>query len=415
MKHRLDINFFKAIADSDKEQSIRFLTANKEFDIVKNGSIYLIDAISQESNKIVEVLLDLGVLINYKNEEANYFPITLACLLGNIEIIQLLVKAGATINLRGYDSPLWAAIKSNHIHAANFLIYYGADLNIYIDDTYYNILGIAAANGCLKGVKLLLQSAVNTSLSLESLHIESALHQSALSGEKEIFKYLSAYCLEDTTCYEETLRVGIIRKERRENQFISKFVKAINNDDISCIRELLQQDIDINVFTDNGETLLHLATDRGSLEIVTCLLQSGANHELVSENTYQAPLDIAADFHKYEIVEALLKAGASTTSTNNGKTPLILSLHSYFRRIIDIPRGLVFPSFKTRRERARKVIKLLIKFDSDINFQDANGVTPLMIASQTGDLEIVKLLIESGAKTEVKDANGMSFKDYQHD
>jgi ankyrin repeat protein len=53
-----------------------------------------------------------------------------------------------------------------------------------------------------------------------------------------------------------------------------------------------------------------------------------------------------------------------------------------------------------------EVIKNLIKTGVDLNFQNSNGKTALMIA--VSSIETVKLLIDSGANLEIKDNSGMT-------
>lgn len=53
-------------------------------------------------------------------------------------------------------------------------------------------------------------------------------------------------------------------------------------------------------------------------------------------------------------------------------------------------------------------IKVLIKFNADVNATDIAGVSPLHIAARNGDNEIVRLLIQSGANVNAKDSYGMT-------
>lgn len=54
-----------------------------------------------------------------------------------------------------------------------------------------------------------------------------------------------------------------------------------------------------------------------------------------------------------------------------------------------------------------ETVKKMIEFGSDIN-QTSNGMTPLMIAARYNRIEIVKLLLDKGAKTYLKDSKGIT-------
>jgi len=53
-----------------------------------------------------------------------------------------------------------------------------------------------------------------------------------------------------------------------------------------------------------------------------------------------------------------------------------------------------------------ELAKLSIEKGADVNLQDMNGYTPLMIASNFGHIDIVTLLIEKGADFKIQANNG---------
>ena len=57
------------------------------------------------------------------------------------------------------------------------------------------------------------------------------------------------------------------------------------------------------------------------------------------------------------------------------------------------------------------VVKKFIEYGVDVN-EMTNGKTPLMYAARYNELEIVKLLLEKGAKTNIKDSNHFTALDY---
>ena len=54
-----------------------------------------------------------------------------------------------------------------------------------------------------------------------------------------------------------------------------------------------------------------------------------------------------------------------------------------------------------------ETVKKMVEFGSDIN-QTSNGMTPLMYAARYNKVEIVKLLLANGAKSNIKDDKGFT-------
>ena len=54
-----------------------------------------------------------------------------------------------------------------------------------------------------------------------------------------------------------------------------------------------------------------------------------------------------------------------------------------------------------------ETVKKMLEFGTDVN-QQSNGMTPLMYAARYNKVEIVKLLLENGAKTNLKDQKGFT-------
>ncbi|ABW28851.1 ankyrin repeat domain-containing protein [Acaryochloris marina] len=413
---------YQAIHEDQAHHFHNLLHKNK-IDVATYGPVFLTEAISAGSLHTIQLLIHLELSINWKYDLQDEYPLTQACRLGRLDIVKFLIQAGANINLSGYESPLWAAINSNHLHIAEFLINSGADINIEIDD-FYNLLGIAADKGHLEGVKLLTESAIHQSLNPELLNIELALHHAAISGEAEIFSYLVNFCTHQLEFFDysaiddlqDTLQIGIIRKSRREDPCISDCLKAVAENDITRLQELIASGIDINLYTDKGYTLLHTAIDQESIGVVHVLLDAGIDYELQDEDCFHAtPLLMASrgNFpHHPEIVEALLRAGADVKANHKGMTPLMIAINTYFKQIIDVPEFFVRPSREARRRNAIQVIRLLLQFCSEVNSQDLQGRTPLMLAAPTNDSILMQLLLFSGAAPSLQDTAGKTYVDY---
>ncbi len=71
----------------------------------------------------------------------------------------------------------------------------------------------------------------------------------------------------------------------------------------------------------DGNTLLNLAVQSNSFQIVNFLLNVGANPN-TQNNKYNTPLHYALTFHNYEMADMLIRRGADEKVVNNmGTTP----------------------------------------------------------------------------------------------
>ncbi|KAI5513950.1 spectrin binding, partial [Trichomonas vaginalis G3] len=132
--------------------------------------------------------------------------------------------------------------------------------------------------------------------------------------------------------------------------------------------------------TDYGKNVLHVASEKGNLNLVKSLIECGCDKEAKSKYGY-TPLIWASYYGYLEVVKYLISVGADKEAKeNNGYTPLIWA--SYYGYL--------------------EVVKYLISVGADKEAKENNGYTPLIFASDNGHLEVVKYLISVGADKEAK-------------
>jgi ankyrin repeat protein len=106
-----------------------------------------------------------------------------------------------------------------------------------------------------------------------------------------------------------------------------------------------------------------------------------------------SPLQVAAYFNHVDVARTLIELGAKV-DPGDGRydSPLVSAVFANH------------PAF----------VQLLIRKGADVNRLDEKGMTPLMYAAVTdfGDSAIVDLLLKSGARTEVRNKDGLTAADY---
>src|SRR5207237_6730626 len=86
--------------------------------------------------------------------------------------------------------------------------------------------------------------------------------------------------------------------------------EAVKTGDITAVRSLLQQHVDVNTPQPDGATALAWAAERDDLAIAELLIQSSANVNAANENG-ATPLWLAATRASAQMMEKLLSAGAN--------------------------------------------------------------------------------------------------------
>jgi len=136
----------------------------------------------------------------------------------------------------------------------------------------------------------------------------------------------------------------------------------------------------LDTVNENNNTPLYIACDKGFADIIHCLLEKGANPNIIGQQKC-TPLTLAEHHQHTSIVNDLISHGATN---HTGKASILLACE----------RGLL------------DVIVRLIENGADINAQDAKGDTPLHYACEQNYPEIVEYLIAYGANLNITNHDG---------
>ena len=196
------------------------------------------------------------------------------------------------------------------------------------------------------------------------------------------------------------------------------------------VRLLLQRpEIDINLASSNHKrTPLYKASQKGRTEVAKLLLERPEVEVNLADDDEYTPLNTASEGGHSKIVRMLLSHPKTDVNKDaKGMTSLWLAFHTGQKEIVqlilDYPdvnvakgktmdakghleiRNLLFDDIKRNVslneefminvvvENATGVELLLLNNDTDVNFVDNGGRTPLIWATNNGNLEIVQLLI----------------------
>lgn len=199
-------------------------------------------------------------------------------------------------------------------------------------------------------------------------------------------------------------------------------LQGASEGNIALVKRSLEQRAELETKNSDGETALIIASWYGSPEIVSMLLESGANINAQDNNGYTAiakASSLGVGRH-YEIVEILIQACANLNiKTKEGKSPFLLAVlngHSELANALkkagakeepyfvgaDANKELLNASMVGDLQR----VKYVFFFKPDVNSVDKNGQTAVMHAARNGNKEILSLLLKAGAKVDSQDKTG---------
>jgi len=161
------------------------------------------------------------------------------------------------------------------------------------------------------------------------------------------------------------------------------FFRAINLDRPDIVQKLLEEGFEPNAPNPEGFDALYLALRDGSLKSARVLIDWPKTNVDKRTDKDETPLMLACIRGQADVARRLIARGADVNKT--GWTPLHYAASS----------GQI------------EIIRMLLDQNAYIDAESPNGTTPLMMAAMYGTAEAVKLLLDAGADPSVKNQFGL--------
>jgi ankyrin repeat protein len=325
---------------------------------------------------------------------------------------QVLLEHGASVHVRNKNgqTPLHLASQCHHSSIVALLLKFGADVDAHNND---NLTPLLLASG-----QYTLDNASGTGAAQVLLEHGASVHVQNKNGQTPLH-LASEHHLPGVAVL--LLKLGL-DVDAQDNDSMTPLLLAASGRftfdyagtrSTAVAQVLLEHGASVHVRNKNGQTPLHLASQRHLSGMVALLLKSGLDLD-AQDNDNMTPLLLAAsgrftfnysDARSTAAAQVLLEHGASVHVRNkNGQTPLHLASQHGFS-------GMV---------------ALLLKFGADMNVQDDDNMTPLHFAvhlssgpengffgfNDDGDtyydkaVKIITLLLEHGVNVQVQNNNG---------
>lgn len=178
-----------------------------------------------------------------------------------------------------------------------------------------------------------------------------------------------------------------------------------SNKNLPITVALIQKGADVNAISNDGRSPLHQAVVTAP-EAAKKLVKAGADID-AQDNSGNTPLIYACMNEKEEMAVWLLKNGADYTIQNNaGSSAADIAAANGCSRALELMDSDSSLIQACRNNQKRAVQVLLKRGSTDINQQDDTGRTPLMYACWNNAPDVVKQLLDHGADTDISDREG---------
>lgn len=204
--------------------------------------------------------------------------------------------------------------------------------------------------------------------------------------------------------------------ESMPNDLFYQLATLIQKGDNVMLQELYPFDVDLR--NARGRTLLHAAVTNENLEALIFLCEKGAKIDALDDEgtspifltSFKGKERLSAELVKrgarLDFVQKTLKVTLLHASASGGNLELLETILQ--RKAVDIharnKAGITALHYAVQENQFESV-QLLLKYKADVNAESENGVSPLLVAANQGFVSIADLLLQHGARPDVKRNN----------
>ena len=330
------------------------------------------------SKETLQAIISHGADVNATNKN-NLTALMIACMKGNIDVINVLLNAGADHSIVDTDGKTWihyAVRGGSSKETLQVIINHGADVNA-TNKNNLTALMIACMKGYIDAIDVLLSAGADPSIA-------------DTKGETWIHYAVQGDCSKEIL--QATIDHGADVNSTNMNGETALLV-ACKNGNIDAIDVLLNAGADPNNANAKDETCIHHAVFKDcSKETLQAIIDHGADVcSATNENNLTAFM-IACQKGNINALNVLLNAGAD-------------------RSIVDT-KGETWIHYAVREGCSKETLQAIIDYGADVNATTNNNVTPLMIACKKGNIDAINVLLHAGADPSIADIDGETWIHY---
>ena len=416
-----------------------------------DGWTALMLASQNDQFQVAELLLNKQANVNHTANDG-WTALMLASQNGHFQVADLLLNKQADVNHTSNNgaTALMLASNNGHFHVAELLLNKKANVTHTTNDGWTALM-LASQNGHFQVTKLLLNKQADVNISNYKEY--TALMLASKNGHFQVTELLlnkqanvnhtanngsTALILSSQNGHFQVAEL-LLNKQANVNHTANNgwtaLMLASQNGHFQVTKLLLNKQANVNLMETDGWTALMLASQNGHFQVTELLVNKQANVNHTANNGWTALMSASQNDH-YQIVELLLDVNASPIVTNSYGTEISSLLVAIYRNSADsvdvLLKKVEFPTDHIMRaivlacygghstlintlihkitDLPQKelliscvkgdlvaVISTIVEFEFNPDTPLVCGLTPLMIATSCGHIELIDALIQAGA------------------
>lgn len=368
----------------------------------KDGITALMEAAIMGHTKVVEFLLEKGAEVEAV-AKSGVTALWLAAGEGKAEVVKFLLDNGADASNTRVDgiSALMTASVGGHAESVKLLLQKGADASIADGDKLTALMN-AAENGSVETIKALVEATDKEYLNAFSKTGFTALIIAAAHGHAKALEYL--------------IDAGADMEAKHELNQVTPLMYAAASGHLECMKVLIAKGANLAVKHTNGGTALLEAATGGEVEAIKLLIEAGAEYNFKDDDGVTPLMAVASQGHlesqtlildklKESMSDAELKEHINLFSYSGGSAVMFAAAGGHYnctKQLMALGADINAIA-KATPDYMEKLTKMIEEGKTNEEDPHVDGVTALHVAAQGGHLKTVNLLLEGGAKVDVKD------------